>query len=208
MAEGREKRDESGSVLSDMTAKDVIRRLAAGDEKALRLLFDRYAGLVNGLALRILRNDADAEDVVQAVFLQAWRQADRYDAGRGTPAAWLCTMARTRALDLLRRRVSRKEEPCDIASGSMSAPGFVERLAVQQALAGLSTNQRQALELAYYEGLTQAEISERLATPLGTVKTRIRTALIRLREMFGSSDAAVSHGGREYHHRSDVYDQA
>jgi RNA polymerase sigma-70 factor (ECF subfamily) len=208
MTEGRKKRYEPGGVLLDMTAKDVIRRLAAGDEKALRLLFDRYAGLVNGLALKILRNDADAEDVVQAVFLQTWRQAERYDAERGTPAAWLCAMARTRALDLLRRRVSRREEPWDIASGSTSAPGFVERIAVKQALAGLSANQRQALELAYYEGLTQAEISERLATPLGTVKTRIRTALIRLREMFGSSDVAISRGDREHRHRSDAYNQA
>jgi RNA polymerase sigma-70 factor (ECF subfamily) len=140
---------------------------------------------VNGLALRILRDRSEAEDVVQEVFVQVWRQASRFDPERGTPEAWLCTMARTRALDRLRRRVSRREEPSETAPGESKAPRNEEALAVRKALDGLSSDQRTALELAYYEGLTQSEIAERLGEPLGTIKTRIRTAMIRLKGVLG-----------------------
>jgi RNA polymerase sigma-70 factor, ECF subfamily len=166
-------------------AEKILRRLTAGDSQALGEFYDLYAGLVNGLALRILRDTAEAEDVVQEVFVQVWRQSSRYDAGRGTPEAWLCTMARTRALDRLRRRVSRREEPAEAAPPSTAAPTSPDAIAVRKALDGLSTDQRKALELAYYEGLTQSEIATRLGEPLGTVKTRIRTAMIRLREVLG-----------------------
>jgi len=164
----------------------LLRRLSGGDPSALGELFDLYAGLVNGLCLRILRDAAEAEDVVQEVFLQAWRQASRYDPQRGSPEAWLCTMARTRSLDRLRRRAARREEPGDKAPAATAVPRPEETLAVRQALAALSVDQRAALELAYYEGLTQSEIAERLHEPLGTVKTRIRTALLRLREALQS----------------------
>jgi RNA polymerase sigma-70 factor (ECF subfamily) len=167
------------------SAVSLIERVAAGDQSALNALYDRYAGLVNGLALRILRDPSDAEDVVQDVFVQAWRQADRFDPSRGSPEAWICTLARTRALDRLRRRVSRREEPAEAAPGTTATPRNVEILAVRKALDELSANQRRALELAYYEGLTQSEIAERLGEPLGTVKTRIRTAMIRLRDALG-----------------------
>jgi RNA polymerase sigma-70 factor (ECF subfamily) len=166
-------------------SKDVVRRLAAGDPAALAEFYDRFAALVNALALRILRDTADAEDVVQEVFLQAWRQADRFDPARGTPEAWLCTIARTRALDRLRRRVSRREDPAEAAPAPACLPRNVEALAVREALQGLSQDQRRALELAYFEGLTQTEIAARLDEPLGTIKTRIRTAMIRLREALG-----------------------
>jgi RNA polymerase sigma-70 factor, ECF subfamily len=166
-------------------SEEIIGRIAHGQQTALGELFDRYAGLVNGIALRILREPADAEDVVQEVFVQAWRQADRYDRSRGTPEAWICTLARTRALDRLRRRTSRREEPSETAPATTAAPPQVESLAVRKALEALTLNQRKALELAYYEGLTQSEIAERLGEPLGTIKTRIRTAMIRLREVLG-----------------------
>jgi RNA polymerase sigma-70 factor (ECF subfamily) len=169
----------------DASAVALIGQVAAGDQQALSRLYDRYSGLVNGLALRILRDAADAEDVVQDVFVQAWRQADRFDPTRGSPEAWICTLARTRALDRLRRRVSRREEPAEAAPGTTATPRNVEVLAVRQALEDLSVNQRRALELAYYEGLTQSEIAERLGEPLGTIKTRIRTAMIRLRDALG-----------------------
>ncbi len=172
--------------LSPMTvSRDVLQRLAAGDPAALAEFYDRYAPLVNAIALRILRAAADAEDVVQEVFLQAWRQADRFDPGRGTPEAWLCTIARTRSLDRLRRRSSRREDPEQVAPAPANAPRNVEALAVREALQGLSLDQRRALELAYYEGLTQTEIAARLDEPLGTIKTRIRTAMLRLREALG-----------------------
>lgn len=164
---------------------DLMGRLAAGDAAALAEFYDRYAGLVNALALRILRDGADAEDVVQEVFLQAWRQAERFDVGRGSPEAWLCTMARSRALDRLRKRVSRREDSDEAAPVSTAAPRNEVALAVRKALASLTDDQRRALELAYYEGLTQSEIAARLEEPLGTVKTRMRTAMIRMREVLG-----------------------
>ena len=168
--------------MSETTAEALVRRLSAGDHQALGEFYDRYAGLVNALALRILRDAADAEDVVQEVFVQVWRQASRFDPSRGAPEAWLCTVARTRALDRLRRRVTRREEPSESAPVSTVAPKTEEGMAVRKALEGLSADQRRALELAYYEGLTQSEIAKRLGEPLGTIKTRIRTAMIRLRE--------------------------
>jgi RNA polymerase sigma-70 factor (ECF subfamily) len=171
--------------MSPAASQTLLRRLASGDQQALGEFYDLYAGLVNGLALRILRDASDAEDVVQEVFVQVWRQASRFDPSRGTPEAWLCTMARTRALDRLRRRASRREEPEEAAPASTTTPGSAEAIAVRKALGGLSAEQRRALELAYYEGLTQSEIAERLGEPLGTVKTRIRTAMIRLREVLG-----------------------
>jgi RNA polymerase sigma-70 factor (ECF subfamily) len=167
------------------TAASLIRRLRSGDHKALGEFYDQYAGLVNGLAIRILRDPAEAEDTVQEVFVQVWKQAARFDPSRGTPQAWLCTMARTRALDRLRKRTSRREEPEEAAPAANPAPRNEEALAVRRALDGLPQDQRRALELAYYEGLTQSEIAERLAEPLGTVKTRIRTAMIRLRGVLG-----------------------
>jgi RNA polymerase sigma-70 factor (ECF subfamily) len=165
----------------------LLRRLIGGDSGALAEFYDLYSGLVNGLALRILRNAAEAEDVVQEVFVQVWRQAERYDQSRGSAEAWLCTITRTRALDRLRRRVARREDPSESAPGpAVTAPKTEEALAVRKALDSLSPDQRRALELAYYEGLTQTEIAARLGEPLGTVKTRIRTAMIRLRDVLGS----------------------
>lgn len=168
--------------MAETGTPGVLRRLAHGEHGALSEVYDRYAGMVHGLALRILRDAAEAEDVVQEAFMQIWRQASRYDAQRGSPEAWVCTIARTRALDRLRRRASRREE-----SNEDMPPRSEERtpetaLAVQTALGTLSDDQRRALELAYYEGLTQSEIAQRLGEPLGTVKTRIRTAMMRLRE--------------------------
>lgn len=159
----------------------LLNRVSHGDAQALGEFYDLFAGLVNGLALRILRDRSDAEDVVQEVFVQAWRQAARFDAARGTPEAWICTITRSRALDRLRRRAVRREDSTDEPPASGTAPRAEEALAVRAALGTLSADQRLALELAYYEGLSQSEIAERLGQPLGTVKTRIRTAMLRLR---------------------------
>jgi RNA polymerase sigma-70 factor (ECF subfamily) len=172
----------STTTPMESVAVTLLRRLSGGDQSALGEFYDLYAGLVNGIALRVLRDATEAEDVVQEVFVQIWRQATRYDPVRGTPEAWICTMARTRALDRLRRRAARREEPGDAAPGTSARPRAEEALAVRQALDGLSADQRRALELAYYEGLTQSEIATRLNEPLGTVKTRIRSAMLRLRE--------------------------
>jgi RNA polymerase sigma-70 factor, ECF subfamily len=169
-------------ATADPEAEALLRRTADGDRAALGQLYDRFASLANGLALRILRDVAEAEDVVQEVFLQVWRQADRFDAARGTPEAWICTIARSRALDRLRRRAARKEDAGPVEPFPAAEPATDDALAVRTAVAGLSEDQRRAVELAYYEGLTQTEIARRLGEPLGTIKTRIRTAMMRLRE--------------------------
>src|SRR5262245_9594120 len=145
--------------MASAAAASLIRRLTRGDHKALGEFYDLYAGLVNGLAIRVLRDPAEAEDTVQEVFVQVWRQAARFDPSRGTPEAWLCSMARSRALDRLRKRASRREEPQQ-DPGAGPPPRNEDALAVRRALDGLPNEQRRALELAYYEGLTQSEIAE------------------------------------------------
>ena len=169
------------------SAVALIREMAEGQRAALERFYDRYIQLVYNLILRIVRNSADADEVVQEVFLQAWRDAGRYDPTRGTPEAWLVTLARTRAIDALRaaRRagkhveVSSTHEIADPAPAS--AARLPERHGVSGALGALSPAQRELLEMAYYEGLTQTEIAARTGVPLGTVKTRMRTGLDRLR---------------------------
>jgi RNA polymerase sigma-70 factor (ECF subfamily) len=178
-------------------ASDLIRDMAQGQLTALEQFYDRYIQLVYNLVLRIVRNPADADEVVQRVFLQVWRNADRYDPSRGAPEAWLVTLARTRAIDALRaaRRVGERIETRlthDIADpGLGSAARLPERQRVTGALDELLPAQRELLELAYYDGLTQTEIAARTGLPLGTVKTRIRTGLERLREVLRGKEWAV-----------------
>ena len=172
--------------MSSDGAEKTLRQLAGGDGHALGDLYYRYGSVIRGLALRILRDRSDAEDVVQDVFVQVWSQAARFDPLRGTPQAWLCTIARTRAIDRLRRRVARREDLVDPPPGVSQWPHTEERIAVRRALGVVSPDQRRALELAYYEGLTHSEIARKLGAPLGTIKTRIRTALTRLRDALGS----------------------
>lgn len=178
-------------------ASDLIRDMALGQLTALERFYDRYIQLVYNLVLRIVRNRADADEVVQRVFLQVWRDASRYDPSRGAPEAWLLTLARTRAIDALRaaRRGGERVETRlthDIAdTGVGSAARLPERQRVTGALDELSPAQRELLELAYYEGLTQTEIAARTGLPLGTVKTRIRTGLERLREVLRGKEWIV-----------------
>lgn len=157
---------------------------------AVAELYDRHAAKVFALARRILQNESDAEDVVQDVFAQAWRTAPAYETTRGTVAAWLMMMARARAIDRLRARRARPDTWADGVLDNLQdekTPVQEQLMAAEQsarvrtALVGLPADQRIALELAYFEGLTQSEIAERLSAPLGTVKTRIRTALTTLR---------------------------
>ena len=165
-----------------------VRRLQAGDEKALAELYDRYTPLVYPVALRILRSAADAEEVVQQSWLQVWKGAAGYDARRGTVAAWLVTVARSRALDLYRSVASRRraegqadaEPPAPPVDPSASAAQRQVSQRVRQALEGLTPPHRQVLEIAYFEGLSQTEIARRTREPLGTVKMRVRLGLWRL----------------------------
>ena len=172
---------------------DLIRAMAAGDRDAFARFYDRYAPLVFPLVLRIVRDRADAADVLQDVFWEVWRSAAAYDPARGTPEAWVVMRARARAIDrvrAVRRRGETFVAPVDEAVATAhadprddAAERAEERELVATALSLLPPAQREVIELAYYAGLTQTEIAERLEQPLGTVKTRIRMALARLREV-------------------------
>jgi RNA polymerase sigma-70 factor (ECF subfamily) len=182
------------SSFKDSRAADVasVARMSLGDEAGLEELYDRHATVIYSLALRILRDRPGAEDTVQEVFTQAWRQARNYDAARGPVGAWLCTLARSRAIDTLRARRTRPDGVADdrVALELPDAGPVPDEQAmfsetgsrVRAALAELPELQRRAIELAYYEGLTHAEIAARLGEPLGTVNTRIRSGLLRLRD--------------------------
>jgi len=174
----------------------LMRRIASGDAAALSDLYDLSSRYVYGICLKVLRNSADAEEVTLDVYTQAWRQASRFDADRGEPLAWLLMLARSRAIDRLRSRggVRRHEEDLeqvrDLASPGIdpeTGSSLAQRAAtVRAALAGLPAEQREVIELAYFEGLTHTEIADKLAQPLGTTKSRIRLALARMRQTLGS----------------------
>jgi RNA polymerase sigma-70 factor, ECF subfamily len=173
--------------------------IARGDRDAFARFYDLHAGLVHTLALRMLRERGEAEEVVQDVFLQAWRQAGTYSRDRGTPEAWLITMARSRGIDKLRSRRRRDEmvRPAEdpdrltepVALESASGPAEA-RATLGGALGDLPAAQRSVLELAYFDGLTQTEIATRLGEPLGTVKTRMRSGLERLRGILAARSGA------------------
>jgi RNA polymerase sigma-70 factor (ECF subfamily) len=173
--------------------------MARGEERAASELYDRHAGVMFGLALRMVGESADAEEVVLDAFSQAWRDASRYDTSRGSVTGWLTTIVRTRALDLIRAR-GRRARMVDSAGANTEAPagmgeGFPQpdrgvmagerASAVAAALGTLPAPQRHAIELAFFEGLTHHETAERLREPLGTVKTRIRLGMLKLRDLLG-----------------------
>jgi RNA polymerase sigma-70 factor (ECF subfamily) len=176
---------------------DLIRRMAAGDRQALAPFYDRYAPLAFPLVLRIVRDRADAADVLQEVFWEAWQHAGRYDPQRGTPEAWILMRARSRAIDRVRsvrRRSGTFVAPLDEAIAATPDEGrpdpaelASDRTRIQSALGQLPEAQREVIELAYWGGLTQTEIAEKLKQPLGTVKTRIRLGMERLREALRES---------------------
>ena len=174
-----------------LTDANLLNAIARQDEQALASLYDRYRLILFGLLMRILRSREEAEDVLQEVFLQVWRRASDFDPQRGRPFTWLVTLARSRAIDRLRQLGSRERVASSVIE--FAGEGMVDaaentfrseqRQLVAAALTELSEEQRRALTLAYFEGLTQAEIAERLRSPLGTVKTRMRTGMIKLREL-------------------------
>ena len=165
--------------------------MAGGDQSAMSALYDATNRLVYGLVLRILCDPGIAEEVMLDVYMQAWRQAASYDQQRGGPLAWLTTVARSRAIDRLRsgKQRQQREEPLESADNHSSPTNIEEeacaselRQRVRAALDLLSPEQREVIELAYYGGLSHSEVATRLAQPLGTVKTRTRLGMIKLRE--------------------------
>jgi RNA polymerase sigma-70 factor (ECF subfamily) len=181
---------------------DLIRALAGGDQQALASLYDSTSRTVYGLVLRILGDAGAAEEVLLDVYTQAWRQAAAYCEGRGSPMAWLTTIARSRAIDRLRRGRAEQQrtEPLDEATLRAASADDIEggvaarerRAVVRAALEALSPEQREVIELAYYGGLSHSEIAAAKGLPLGTVKTRTRLGMSRLREMLkGTYEGAL-----------------
>jgi RNA polymerase sigma factor (sigma-70 family) len=175
---------------SDIADRDALTRVADGQLGALESLYDRYHVMAYSIALRITNDAALAEDVVQDAFLGVWRNAARYVEGRGSVKTWLLSIVHHRAVDALRRRRPTAELPDreQAPPAALTIPdiwpevlGRLDRAAVQAALQTLSDVQREALELAYYGGLTQQEIAARTGTPLGTVKSRMRLGLLAMR---------------------------
>lgn len=184
--------------LADSTHdRALLARAARGDERAVAGLFDRYGRVLYAVAFRISGERADAEEIVSDAFAQAWRDAPRFDAERGSVPAWLTMITRSRALDLVRARNRRHEANRRAAAGHPEGtPGAASpvddpatavdqaerRVQVLAALDALTTEQRTAIELAFYGGLTHSEIADQLGEPLGTVKSRIRAGMQKLRE--------------------------
>jgi len=173
---------------------ELVARCARGDAAALEALYDRFSGIVCALVLRISGNRAEAEEITQEVFWQVWQKSERFDPRRGSLASWLFTMARNRALDVLRargsagdaiRRAQLDEPPSSAgaATPERRADDEERARAVRRALGELPAAQREALELAYYGGLSHAEIAARTGDPLGTVKSRIAQGILKLRGM-------------------------
>ena len=177
---------------SEISDNELLGAVARGDEQALALIYDRYRLILFGLILRIVNDRPEAEDVLQETFLQVWRRAADFDEARGRVFTWLVTIARSRALDRLRALGSRARTAEEVVAHSAAdqagdaaeeAVKSEQGKIVRQALAELPEEQRRTLFLAYFEGLTQSEIAARLGDPLGTVKTRMRAGLMKLREV-------------------------
>jgi RNA polymerase sigma-70 factor (ECF subfamily) len=170
-----------------MRASDaaLIDRIVAKDETALAALYDRYAGMLSSVLNRILRDNQAAEEILQDIFYQLWRTAAQFDRSRGSLPGWLMVIGRNRAISLLRRRNPSQGE--ELLENTVTLPFNLEstiaqeQLLVKGALEGLPKEQRAAVELAYFEGMTHSEIARRTGDPLGTVKTRLRSAMETLK---------------------------
>jgi RNA polymerase sigma-70 factor (ECF subfamily) len=201
--------DEAGSPLDLIAAADaeLIGRAAGGEARALEVLYDRYSGVVFSFALRIVSERQLAEEILQEAFFRAWQQGGSFSAGRGSFITWLLSITHNLAIDEIRRRRRRpqkadSEEPEQILDSvaDTGAGADVEsevwlgalRDTIGHALAELPPAQREALEMAYFRGLTQREIAEALGEPLGTIKTRMRLGLQKLREALGSDGAELA----------------
>jgi len=180
--------------LAHVSDEALLSLIASADDQALAELYDRFGRVAYGLALRVLRDEALAQDAGQEAFLGIWRSADRFLAERAKASTWILTLVHRRAVDLVRREDRRRGEPLEHAP-EPAAPATVEdeatlgfqRRVVQEALRRLPPEQREALELGYYGGLTQSELAERLGQPLGTIKSRMFSGLSRLRDLLAQA---------------------
>lgn len=174
---------------------ELLARIVARDERAVEALYARYSRPLYSLAYQVTGADRFAQDVVQEVFVALWRDASRFDPARGAVAPWLFSLARHKAIDLVRREANVRKRTADVDLELHEADDDVDhetwlnfrRERVREAIEQLTPTQREALELAFFGGLTHVEVSEKLGIPLGTAKTRIRSALLRLRDILGDS---------------------
>jgi RNA polymerase sigma-70 factor (ECF subfamily) len=199
----REGRMESNPVAGDPheqpdppPVEDLLHSVALGDERAFEALYERFSSRVFGLARRLVRDPAQAEEVAQEVFLEIWRRASRFDRSRGSGTAWIITLTHARAVDRIRSAQAASEREVKAAQLGVErevdtvveqVETAFERRAVQRCLGTLTDRQRESISLAYYSGYTYREVAELLTTPLPTIKTRLRDGLIRLRDCLGVS---------------------
>lgn len=176
---------ETNANPSDLALVTAIR---SGDQSAMGALYDRYSSIVYAVALRVLQDTGAAEDVLQEIFMQLWRNPGSFDSSRGNMAAWLAVIARNRAIDSLRRRRPEDDIENVVVSVEPDLATETDRSRamdkVRGALEQMPAAQRKTLEMAYFEGLTHTEIAKKTGEPLGTIKTRIRTGLLTLRKTF------------------------
>ena len=178
------------SAESKQTNSDaaLVAGIRSGNENAMAQLYDRYSPIVYAVALRVLGDTAAAEDVLQDVFIQLWRNPGAFDASRGQMAAWLSVIARHRAIDVLRKRTPDSDISEVVVSVNANLDAAADRnkalQKVREVLSGMPAQQRSAIEMAFFEGLTHTEIANRTGEPLGTIKTRIRAGLLSLRKAF------------------------
>lgn len=175
--------DSAEKTISD---KELVSRVRVGDQDAMGALYDRYSSLVYAVGLRVLADSAAAEDLLQEVFMQLWRNPARFDASRGSLGAWLAVIARNRAIDAVRKRRYESDIEDIVVSVEPDLASEADRSRaaknVRDVLNGMHPVQRQALEMAFFEGLTHTEIAAKTGEPLGTIKTRIRAGLLGLRK--------------------------
>ena len=166
----------------------LLAKIQSGDEHAMASLFDRYSKVVYSVALRVLRDPSSAEDVLQEIFMQIWRNPDGFSAARGSLGGWLAVVSRNRSIDALRRRRPTDSVDDVVLASPYNLANEAERNSLMERARGVISNlpaeQRKTLEMAFYDGLTHSEIAEMTGDPLGTVKTRIRSALLTLRKAF------------------------
>jgi RNA polymerase sigma-70 factor (ECF subfamily) len=184
--------DTAETRARDQDLVSLVELVATGDQSALATLYDATNRLIYSLILRVLSDVSSAEEVLVDVYTQVWRQAASYDANRGAPLAWMATIARSRAIDRLRSgwQDQRRKEPLEVlgdapanaASPEETTAASERQRFVREALNLLTPEQREVIELAYYSGLSHSEIAEKLKQPLGTVKTRTRLGMMKLRE--------------------------
>jgi RNA polymerase sigma factor (sigma-70 family) len=179
--------------LAHLSDEALVALVARADDSALAELYDRFGHVAYGLALRVIRDPALAEDAVQEAFLAVWRSAARFVPERAKASTWILTLVHRRAVDIVRREEPRRTEPLEAApqpSANLTEDEAwlrLRRTRVQEALRRLPDQQREALELAYFGGFTQSELADRLGEPLGTIKSRMFTGLARLRELLADA---------------------